>query len=494
METNTPTRASALQSSFARYGYRLLIGLAFAVRELRRITKVDLFRLNNVRPEPFYLSPLYTAWRIATAKRLECIRRPGGPSTADTPRVLVSVTAIGELNSLRPLVNSLINSGLTVAFLVHCPTTAHLISDEFPEADIVELPVDLRRNANALLDTVKPNCILVGDLIYGSPLQLLQEARSRDIPIVLLNGVPFATPHARPARWLRAYYREFFSCYSQILTPTSEAAARFIELGVDAHRIVVAPSTKWIGSALTTRERRAADELRKLFRVAPDRPVITVASLHPGEEPLLMRLAEEARTFSPPPLVVVVPRWPATWGEMNSELVRRGIVTAHRTGLACKQYGSITPEVIFLDMIGELRATLSFSTVCVVGGTFLGKGHSPLEALRLGVPVVMGPSTRWTNGIGEAVIAKRAAIGVASMEEAADAALRLCANEAERDRLVGLAFLLLKEHHEDLDKLIELLPLPSIFAGHYDASHVPTSAVNTAPLDTPLEESQGETP
>lgn len=470
-----------LQSHYARTGYRLLLGLAYGTRELRRLTKFDLFRLSAVRPEPISLSPLVTALRLATAKRIDCIRRPGATTVVDTPRVLICITSIGELNSLRALVTHLIHSGLTVGFVVHCPTTAHLIGEEIPEAEVMELPVDLRRNAKKLLDTLAPSCIFVGDSLHGSPLHLLSEAAARNIPTVLINGVPFATPHAKPRVWLRSYYREFFRCYSQIITATPEAHSQFLEIGVDPSRLTIAPNTRWIGSELTTRERRIAEELAKLFQITPGRPVITVASVHSGEEALLCRLALEARSLSPQPLIIVAPRSPAAWGSMNAELVKQGIVTAHRTGLACRQYPNIKPEVIFLDMLGELRAALSLSSLCVVGGTFVGKGQNPLEALRLGVPTIVGPSTEWMSGICEEVVKRRAGVRVETMEAAADEALRLLNAEADRDRIVGCAYLLLREHHEDLTRLLGLLPIPSIFASRHSGAHL--SPPEAAPLD-----------
>lgn len=481
MDTLLTRCRGRFQSSYARLGYRLLLGLAYATRELRRVTKFDLFRLSTVRPEPIALSPLVTALRLATSKRIDCVRRPGPTPVADTPRVLICITSIGELNSLRALVNHLVYSGLTVGFVVHCPTTAHLIGEEIPEAEVVELPVDLRRNARSLLETLSPSLIIVGDSLYGSPLNFLTEAAVRRIPTVLLNGVPFDTPHAKPALWLRCYYREFFRRYSQIFVATAEAQERFLELGVDPSRIALAPNTRWIGSDLTSREKRVAEELAKLFQISPGRPVITVASLHSGEEALLIRLALEARTLATKPLIIVAPRSPHAWGGMNAELVKHGIVTAHRTGLACRQYANIKPEVIFLDMLGELRAALSLSTLCVMGGTFVGKGQNPLEALRLGVPVVLGPSTEWMSGICEEVVKRRAGNRVESMEDAADEALRLLNAEAERDRIVGCAYLLLREHHEDLSRLLTALPIPSIFASRHTDAHLPTA--EERPLD-----------
>ena len=451
--------------------YSLMIGVAFALRSLRQLTKLDLFRLNSLSADSFGGSALYTAWRIATGKRTDCVRRLGGPIPTDTPRVLVSISNLAELNGLKPLINSLINSGYTVVFLVHCPTTVHLITEEIPDAEIFELPIDLKRNAATILDAVTPSCVLVGDFIYGSPLNFLSALQSRGIPAILLNAV---IPAEQP-RWLPQFNRAYFDSFSRIYAPTEGVREAHTALGVAPERVEVRAPTRWIAVEPNSRDQRTKDELVKLFKLAPSRRVITVTNATAEDASLLVALIEGARKADAPPLVLVSPMKPGAWGAINAELLKHTITTAHRTGLACRQYGSIKPELIFLDMLGELRAALSFTSVCLVARTAASSEYNLVDALRCGIPVVLaGGGSNVADGIHDVALGKRVVTAADSLDDTIASAFRLLDSETERDRLAGLSYLMLRQHHDDLQQLLALLPIPSIFAATYAASELPT--------------------
>jgi 3-deoxy-D-manno-octulosonic-acid transferase len=88
-------------------------------------------------------------------------------------------------------------------------------------------------------------------------------------------------------------------------------------------------------------------------------------------------------------LLVLAPRHPERWGEVEALLKSRGVSVLRRTGLP----GSGSADVLLLDSLGELAALYRLAAGAFIGGTLVPTGgHNPLEPARFGVPVAVGPS------------------------------------------------------------------------------------------------------
>ena len=91
-----------------------------------------------------------------------------------------------------------------------------------------------------------------------------------------------------------------------------------------------------------------------------------------------------------------------------------------------------TSDAYVADTIGELGMLYKLAPVAFIGGSLVDRGgHNPIEAVRHGAVVLVGP--HWQN-FGDAygaLISNRGAIVVRSAEEIAGAARKLLADEAE---------------------------------------------------------------
>lgn len=93
--------------------------------------------------------------------------------------------------------------------------------------------------------------------------------------------------------------------------------------------------------------------------------------------------------------VLVAPRRMERVRPLLDALRRRGLGVVLRSEIS---HGSADQNagVVVLDTLGELASCLVGASACFVGGTFdqsIG-GHSPIEAVNAGVPVIAGPHTR----------------------------------------------------------------------------------------------------
>ncbi|MCK6525572.1 hypothetical protein L6R49_29560, partial [Myxococcota bacterium] len=124
------------------------------------------------------------------------------------------------------------------------------------------------------------------------------------------------------------------------------------------------------------------------------RPLIIVASGREGDE---ARVLAALPSLPGRPRLLLAPRQLQRVSELAALLDGAGLRWRRRSELQ----GEVPPglDAVLLDTLGELSGLMALGDVVVIGGTFdpnLG-GHSPVEALAAGLPVVHGPAV-WASG------------------------------------------------------------------------------------------------
>ena len=101
-------------------------------------------------------------------------------------------------------------------------------------------------------------------------------------------------------------------------------------------------------------------------------------------------------------LLVLAPRHPERWNEVDALLHSRGESAVRRTALASPERPG-RPSVVLLDSLGELAGLYRLAAAAFIGGTLVPTGgHNPLEAARFGVPLAVGPSMHNFREMAEA--------------------------------------------------------------------------------------------
>jgi 3-deoxy-D-manno-octulosonic-acid transferase len=133
--------------------------------------------------------------------------------------------------------------------------------------------------------------------------------------------------------------------------------------------------------------------------------VVLAASTHPGEEALIAQAAREAAA----PLLIVAPRHPDRGAAVAAELAAQGFAVSRR-GAGEPLTAGTTAYVA--DTLGEMGLFLRLADIVVMGGAFAEGvgGHNPLEAARLGKPIVTGPHAFNARAIYDAMFLEVAAI------------------------------------------------------------------------------------
>jgi 3-deoxy-D-manno-octulosonic-acid transferase len=411
---------------------------------------------------------LWAAWASRhPARRREWGERLGRVlPTASAGGVWVHGASVGEARIVGELASGLRTArpGLPVA--VSAYTTAG--REQLPGPPSVDsaffVPLDFPGFAMQVLRALQPSAlVLVETELWPN---LLQQAHSASVPVVILNGRLSPRRMSRYRR-LSALYRPLLARVARVGAQSSEDAARWIDLGAPADGVIVTGNVKY---DLASPEVDEAT-LRQRLRLSAERPVLVAGSTAPGEEGQVLEAFQAVRREHADLLLVLAPR--------HVERADEAAALVREHGLRCRRYsaddGGGEAPVLLLDTVGDLAALYRLARVAFVGGSLVPVGgHNVLEPAAVGVPVLFGPHTEHFREPAEALERAGGALRVTDAAGLARAVDRLVRDPARRDEMGDRARRVVEVNRGALARsvglLLEVLDRPGAPTARTDAS------------------------
>ena len=315
-------------------------------------------------------------------------------------------------------------------------------------AEVAYLPFDLGFAVRRFYRRYQPAALVLVEGDYW-PL-LLREARRRGLPVAVVNG-RVGDRGFRRMRRLRPFLGPLFSAVARFGVQTAGDRDRLVELGIDPGRVAVTGNLKYETPAPPEKPELAA----ALQTLAGERPILVAGSTMAGEEgPVLDAFQEIGGGASA--LLVLAPRHPERWNEVDELLRAREIETARRSTLSLEGEGR--PAVVLLDSLGELASLYRLAAAAFIGGTLVPTGgHNPLEAARFGVPIAVGPSMHNFREMAEAFDRAGVWRRVKDARELAAAWREWLGNPAAARETGGKGLRLVEENRGALARTVEML-------------------------------------
>jgi 3-deoxy-D-manno-octulosonic-acid transferase len=385
------------------------------------------------------------------------------------PSIWIHAVSVGEALTARAIAGDLKARYPHLRLFVSTTTMTgqQVARRQFPMADgIFYFPLDLGFVVRRVLDVVRPRLFVMMETEIWP--NLLRTCRARGIRTVVINGRISARSYPR-YRLVRPLFRRVLGLVDRFCVQGEETRGRLVDLGAPADRIVVTGSLKFDALESPGASSRGGDRVLRYFRGIDGRPVIVAGSTFPGEDEILLRSFERIRTLSPHALLILVPRRPERFGEVDALSRQAGFRTVRRTALTIDE--DLRADVVVLDTIGELAQVYQLATAVFVGGSLVNMGgHNILEPAAVGKAIVFGPHMQNFAEIADTFLRADAAIQVASARELEDQLIALLANGARRERLGAAARALVEANRgareRSLDAIAGLLPLPAAPAGN----------------------------
>ena len=291
---------------------------------------------------------------------------------------------------------------------------------------------------------------------------LLRECRRRGVRTAMINGRISNRSYPR-YRLIRPFIRRVLGDVDRFCVQSEESARRLIDLGADPARVSVTGSLKFDSLELpaATVHGRPRDRVLRFFQLPPSRTVLVAGSTLRGEEAFVLRAFARIKTSMPGALLILAPRQPERFVEVERLAREAGFATVRRSELPID--AEPRAEVVVLDTIGELAQLYQLATAVFVGGSLVDHGgHNILEPAIFGKPIVFGPYMHNFKEIAEAFVANDAAIQLASERELDETLVGLVTDPVRRARLGAAARALVAANRgaktKTLDVIAALLP------------------------------------
>ncbi|WGS42837.1 lipid IV(A) 3-deoxy-D-manno-octulosonic acid transferase [Burkholderia sp. JSH-S8] len=335
---------------------------------------------------------------------------PGRGPDDRAPLIWVHAVSVGETRAAQPLIEALMKARPDARILLtHMTPSGRATGTQIFGDRVLRcyLPYDMPGAVRRFLRAWRPTLGLVMETEVWPTL--IDECRRADVPLVLTNARMSARSYKRAAKF-GAATRDVFGGFSRVLAQSPADAERLTSLG--ARNVAVLGNLKF---DMTTPPELAARG-RAWRDAIGARPVWVAASTRENEEALVLQAFAALRT--PDALLILVPRHPQRFGEVEA-LVARGNLTCVRRSTWAADAAALAAgrpaapplpsdvTVLLGDSMGELGAYYAAADVAFIGGSLLPLGGQNLiEACAVGVPVLMGPHVfNFTQATADAVAA-----------------------------------------------------------------------------------------
>jgi 3-deoxy-D-manno-octulosonic-acid transferase len=372
--------------------------------------------------------------------------------------IWIHAVSVGEVLTARPLIGDLKRRYPHLRMFLSTTTMAgqQLARRSVQDVDAVfYFPFDLGIFVRRTLDLVRPKLFVMMETEIWP--NLLYECRRRGVKTAVVNGRLSPRSFSR-YRLIRGFMRSVLDHVDRFLVQSEESARRFIDLGADPARVVVTGSLKFDSLDLSPNalQARARDRVLRYFRVPSSRPVIVAGSTMKGEETAVLRAFRRVRATTPNTLLVIAPRHPERFGEVEQLVRSEGWKTARRSDLAIDSEPRV--DAIVLDTIGELATVYQIATVVFVGGSLVGTGgHNVLEPAVFGKPIVFGPHMENFAEIADAFVTNGAGVQLAGEQQLDEAFMSLISDPVRRARLGAAARALVEANRGAKEKSVTVL-------------------------------------
>ncbi len=352
--------------------------------------------------------------------------------------VWIHAVSVGEVMAAQPLVRMLKqrHPDMPVCLSTVTQTGYYTAQHNVKAADrIVCFPFDYPFIMRRVVTALRPRLFVMMEAEIWP--NLLKELSGRSIHSVIVSG-RISRDSFKQYRLFRFFFRRVLSNISRFCMQSETDAQRIISMGAPPACVSVAGNIKFdqLIPSITPEQKQL---LYKQLHVDLSRPVFIAGSTHRGDEEIVLDAYESVKERYPGLVLIIAPRHPERFDEVDELLQRRGCQYIRRTALSASSAQG-APPIILLDTIGELAKVYSIGTVIFVGGTILPGvgGHNMLEPAVFSKPVIFGPHTENFTEVASILTEHRAAVRVLDTPGLI-ASLDELLSDPERRRTIGAA-------------------------------------------------------
>ena len=298
--------------------------------------------------------------------------------------VWMHCASLGEFEQGLPIIEHLRSKKNNVRFLItFFSPSGYEVKKDYQGADwVFYLPMDSAKNAKQFYNIVQPSLVLF--IKYEFWFYYLQEAKQRQIPLLLVSGIfresqPFF-------KWYGSFYRDMLSCFTHLFLQNQASAALLATIEFKDN-VSVSGDTRF------DRVKEIADHFtpnKLIENFISNSNVIVAGSTWLEDDKELQHFANNH-----PELKFIIAPHDVQQSRIEEcmGLYKNAVLFSKLTVDSWQLVEQpVTSNILLIDNIGLLSKLYNYATLCFVGGGFGNDGvHNVLEAAVYGKPIIFGP-------------------------------------------------------------------------------------------------------
>jgi len=376
---------------------------------------------------PVMLLRLFIKSIKAPAYRKRISERLGFINEIPVPIIWIHCVSVGEFRASIPLIDALIKQHPAHRILVSTttPTGSDALKQHYSN-EVLHLyfPFDLGFIVKRYINKIKPDlCILMETEIWPN---LIHALKQKNIPSILINARMSERSLEKYQKFASNLVNETLNNLSIIATQNQNSANRFILLGAQKDKVINAGNIKFDLNP-------QADTLtiNALKKITNDRPVVTFASTHEGEERQIVDSFLKYQD-SIDALLIIVPRHPERFNEVEKLVNHSNLTIARRSRVK----STTSAQFLLGDSMGEMMSYFEISDIVFMGGSLNDTGgHNMLEPAALSKPIIFGPTVFNFAEISSELLNNQGAIQVQNSDQLLTEIIQLLTDQKKSDQL-----------------------------------------------------------
>lgn len=247
----------------------------------------------------------------------------------------------------------------------------------------IYLPFDLPHATRRFFRRLQPKLLVIMETELWP--NLLHYADNCGCKTILANA-RLSQKSARGYQKIKRLTRKMMENIHLVAAHNQQDGNRFIELGLDKEKLSVTGSIKF---DIEIDDQLLVDCQALKQQWAEDRLILVAGSTHKGEDEMILSAFSEVLKLHPSALLVLVPRHPERFDEVQQQIKSQGFKSLRRSQ---NKTPDNSIQVVLGDTMGELKLFWGIADIAFVGGSLIERGgHNPLEPALFAVPVLTGP-------------------------------------------------------------------------------------------------------
>ncbi len=357
----------------------------------------------------------------------------------------VHCASVGESNSVLPLVNEILRQNPQIHVLITSGTvtSAKEIAKKLPNRAIHQfVPVDKFFAVTRFINHWHPDFAMFVESEIWPNLVIM--AKKSGCKLALVNG---RISEKSYKNW-QIFHKIGFNILKNFdlsFAQSEKDKERFEKLGLK--------NVYFEGNLKAVCPDLACDlnKLEELKKVIKNRKIWLAASTHKGEEEIIIQTHINLKKLYPDILTIIAPRHPSRKKEILALIPKDLQISVRSENDLIKDQ----TDIYLADSLGELGLFYNLNKIAFIGGSLKPNigGHTPFEAMKLGVIPITGPYVDNFEEIYDNLVKNGACIMVKNQKDLVDQIQKLLSDSQLIQALVDNGSKAIKKNNDIIQKI-----------------------------------------